>query len=179
MDIICAGQRRPSFVSGSMPTMSEPSFDRRKGSVTTLYEVHEIKPTAVEASEQPIKAFNRAVILWTVSVVIICYHQMAFASLIPVYFLDEPRNVNFDLEGGLGYTVHDVGAFMPINGVIALTIQAAIFPAFKGRVGVCESLVSLLILRPISYIVVPFLSCYPDLTSLLRSMLSSSSKTFS
>ncbi len=56
-----------------------------------------------------------------------CYHQMAFESLI----------------------------------AIALIIQAVIFTIFVGRVGVWKSLVSLLILCPIPYTVVPFLSLIP------------------
>lgn len=167
IDILSTGHRRPSFISGSMPTMNEPSFDLRKGSVTT---VHEIKPVVSRSdpvpdhddSNPPIKAFNRNVIMWTVALIIMCYHQMAFGSLLPIYLVDEPQKPgSIDLQGGLGYTVHDVGAFMSINGVIALVIQATIFPVFVGRVGVWKSLVSLLILCPIAYIVVPFLSLLP------------------
>jgi len=163
-EILSTGARRPSFISGSMPTMSEPSFDLRKGSVTTL---HEVKPTVSRIelvpdphdSEQPVKAFNRAVILWSIALVIMCYHQMAFSSLLPIFLLDEPRTSSaIDLKGGLGYTVHDVGAFMSTNGLIALTIQLTIFPVFVGRVGVWKSLVTLLPLCPIPYLAVPFLT---------------------
>jgi MFS family permease len=166
-EILSTGHRRPSFISGSMPTMNEPSFNLRKGSVTTL---HEIRPVISrsepvpdhDASEPPIKAFNRSVITWTVALVIMCYHQMAFGSLLPIYLLDEPhKSRSLDLRGGLGYTVHDVGAFMSVNGIIALVIQATIFPVFVGRVGVWKSLVSLLILCPITYIIVPFLGFLP------------------
>ena len=140
MDSISTGPRRLSFISGSMPTMSEPSFDIRRGSVTTLHEIHEIKPTVsqsvdtidTDTSSQPIKAFNHAVILWIIAIVIMCYHQMASISLLPIYFLDSPeRASSLDLKGGLGYTVHDVGTFMSVNGVIALIIQVAIFPHLR------------------------------------------------
>jgi hypothetical protein len=167
IDILSTGHRRPSFISGSMPTMSEPSFNLRKGSVTTLYEIKPVVPTNEPVSDHndsdpPIKAFNRNVIMWTLALVIMCYHQMAFASLLPIYLLDNPQKPgSIDLRGGLGYTVHDVGAFMSINGVIALVIQATIFPVFVGRVGIWKSLVSLLILCPVSYVIVPFLSLLP------------------
>lgn len=163
LEVISTGTRRPSFISGSMPTMIEPSFDLRKGSITTLHDVQTIKPKIVDTEPiQPIKAFNRQVILWTIALVVMCYHQMAFGSLLPIYFLDEPNTgSSLDLKGGLGYTVHDVGAYMSVNGVIALFIQAAIFPVFVGRVGVWKSLVSLLILCPITYVIVPFLSLLP------------------
>jgi hypothetical protein len=166
MEVISPGERRPSFISGSMPTMTEPSFNLRRGSVTTLYSVRSIVPDAPELSaveegdDVPVKAFNRAVLLWILAVVIMCYHQMAFASLLPIYFLDTPTlsSTSLDLKGGLGYTVHDVGAFMSINGILALMIQGTIFPVFVGKIGVWKSLVSLLILCPVTYIVVPFLS---------------------
>lgn len=164
MEVI--GERRPSFISGSMPTMTEPSFNLRRGSITTLYSVRSIVPNAPEVSvvdedeDIPVKAFNRAVLLWILAVVIMCYHQMAFASLLPIYFLDTPTisSTSLDLKGGLGYTVHDVGAFMSINGILALIIQGTIFPVFVGKIGVWKSLVSLLILCPTTYVVVPFLS---------------------
>ena len=167
-DILSTGHRRPSFISGSTPTMSEPSFNLRKGSVTTLYEITPVVSTSEpvsdhDISDPPIKAFNRSVIMRIVAIVIMCYHQMAFASLLPIYLLDDPQKPScIDLRGGLGYTVHDVGTFMSVNGVIALIIQATIFPVFVGRVGVWKSLVSLLILCPITYIIVPFLSLLPN-----------------
>lgn len=144
--------------------MSEPSFNLRRGSVTTLYEITPVVSTSEPVSDHdisnpPIKAFNRSAIMWIVAIIIMCYHQMAFASLLPIYLLDDPRKPSFiDLRGGLGYTVHDVGTYMSVSGVIALVIQATIFPVFVGRVGVWKSLVSLLILCPITYIIVPLLS---------------------
>lgn len=170
LDVISTGTRRPSFISGSMPTMSEPSFDLRRGSVTTLHKIHEIKPAVSETehttdlshSEQPVKAFNRSVVLWIIAIVILCYHQMGFGSLIPTYFLDVPGKAgSIDLKGGLNYTVHDVGTFMSVNGLIALVIQISIFPVFVGRVGVWKSLVLLLNICPLTYILVPFLSLLP------------------
>jgi hypothetical protein len=161
---LSTGKRRPSFICGSMPTMSEPSFDLRKGSVTCLYDITPTVSrienfTAHDDHDEHIKVFNRTVVLWIIAIVIMCYHQMAFASLLPIYLLDEPEKIcSLDLNGGLGYTVHDVGDFMSINGIIALVIQGTIFPIFVGRVGVWKSVVSLIILCPVAYAVVPFLS---------------------
>ena len=169
MEDISIGDRRPSFISGSMPTMTEPSFSLRRGSVTTLYSVHSAKPrtsevfydTEDEITPIPTKTFNRAVLLWILAVVIMCYHQMSFSSLLPIYLLDTPAPHpigSMDFRGGLGYTVHDVGAFMSINGILALVIQGTIFPIFVGRIGVWKSLFTLIILCPITYVLVPFIS---------------------
>jgi MFS family permease len=171
MEDISVGERRPSFISGSMPTMTEPSFSLRRGSVTTLYSVHSLTPRTSEVfydtedeitpTPTPTKTFNRAVLLWILAVVIMCYHQMAFSSLLPIYLLDTPtphHTESIDFKGGLGYTVHDVGAYMSINGVGALIIQGTIFPVFVGKVGVWRSLFTLIILCPTTYILVPFIS---------------------
>lgn len=164
---LSTGKRRPSFICGSMPTMCEPSFDLRKGSVTCFYDITPTVSrienfTAHDDGDEHINAFNRTVVLWIIAIMIMCYHQMASASLLPIYLLDEPKKLcSLDLSGGLGYTVHDVGGFMSINGIIALVIQCAIFPMFVGRVGVWKSVVSLIILCPVAYIVVPFLSLLP------------------
>src|SRR5271168_3852716 len=107
-DILSTGHRRPSFISGSMPTMSEPSFDLRRGSVTTLHDVKPVASTIEHVPDEdpamPIKAFNRDVIIWIIALIIMCYHQMAYASLLPIYLVDEPEKPSsIDLKGGLGY----------------------------------------------------------------------------
>ena len=170
-EILSTGRRKPSFISGSMPAMCEPSFDLRKGSITTM---HDIKPVVQQvetfppeaesgSSDPPIKAFNHKVLLWIIALITFCYHQMAFSALLPIYFLDTSRTPDYsiDLRGGLGYTVHDVGTFMSVNGVIALVIQGTIFPVFVAKVGVWRSITSMLFIAPITYIVFPFLSLIP------------------
>jgi len=99
----------------------------------------------------------------TIALVLAAYHQMAFGSTLPVHLLDKPSTSprRLDLRGGLGYTVHDVGTYMAVNGVIALCIQGFIFPPFVERVGVWHSFVSMIVLYPISYVVMPFLSVLP------------------
>jgi MFS family permease len=174
--------RRPSFISSSNPTILEPSFDLRRSSIGTIHSititslreqrrsisrlppVSSSPPTEEEEGEE--KAFNYSVIMLTIALILMCYHQMGFASLLPIYLLDDPHynseTTKLDLYGGLGYTVHDVGIYMSVNGAVALLIQALIFPFFVERVGVWRSFVYFTIFYPITYILMPFLTLLPS-----------------
>ena len=56
------------------------------------------------------KIFTKPVIMWIGAISLLCYHQMSFVSVFPIFILDQPRRASgLDLIGGLGYTVHDVG----------------------------------------------------------------------
>lgn len=159
--------RRPSFIAGSIPTASEPCFDIRRPSLGAMFDNKphstEVETPAEPEDSTPSKAFSRDVILWIIATVIMCYHQMAFVSLLPIYLLDgQHKGTWFDIHGGLGYTVHDVGTFMSVNGVIAMVIQTMIFPVFMSVVGVWRSLAPLIILCPLVYTCVPFVSLFPE-----------------
>lgn len=168
VDFISTGRRRPSFVAGAMPTTTEPTFDLRKSSIATIRptkssvsQIERISEHHDEAEHAP-KAFTHEVIMWTVALVLMCYHSMAFMSILPIYLLDEPeKSSGLDLKGGLGYTVHDSGVFLSVNGLSALFIQALIFPVFVGTFGVWKSVISLTILCPLVYVIMPFLSLLP------------------
>lgn len=175
---------RPSFVEEGLPGGIGQVFDLRKSSFGTMHSIRlppqEVKALRQEASNRrPVmsrqgtsraqtpafegKAFNFAVIMLTISLVIVSYHGMAFLTILPTYILDEPRTApgHLDLIGGLGYTVHDVGIFLAVNGVVSLFIQAVIFPIFVDKVGVWKSVVWTVVLFPIPYIMMPFISALP------------------
>ncbi|KAK7994573.1 hypothetical protein PG991_016161 [Apiospora marii] len=112
-------------------------------------------------------AFNFTVIMLTVALILVSYHQMAFVTLLPTHLLDDPRpgyagGGRLDLRGGLGYTVHDVGVYLSVNGVLGLLIQGLVFPPFVDKVGVWRSFVSMVVLYPLAYIVMPFVSVFPS-----------------
>jgi MFS family permease len=92
---------------------------------------------------------------------IFAFHQMAYISILPVYIMDKPRAPGLDFQGGLGMDLPDVGAFLAINGFITLFVQGFIFPIFVEHVGVWNSFVWMIILYPITYIMVPFVSGLP------------------
>lgn len=76
------------------------------------------------------------------------------------------RLQHLDLKGGLGMTVHDVGVFLAINGAVGLFLQAIIFPIFIEKLGIWKSFIWMVILFPIPYLMLPFISAAPtNLTS--------------
>ncbi|KAI1319333.1 major facilitator superfamily domain-containing protein [Xylariaceae sp. FL0255] len=108
--------------------------------------------------------YNKSVIMVTIAIVIVAWHQMAGCTLLPTQMLDLPRapRGHLDLKGGLGFTIHDVGVFLAVNGFIGLFIQALIFPIFVNKVGVWHSLIWMTILYPTCYIILPFISALPE-----------------
>ncbi|KAI7915727.1 hypothetical protein M0657_008908 [Pyricularia oryzae] len=160
----------PYLVESSLPLpVDERIVDLRRSSFGT---VHSIRPVVAptEATTTPAsvssdpgekeKTFNPTVIMLVILVTIFSYHQMAAGSLFPTYLLDLPKQPRgtLDLMGGLGYDVHDVGTFLSINGIVALFVQAVIFPIYVESAGIWFSLVSVVLLYPFSYVFIPFLS---------------------
>ncbi|RMZ83845.1 hypothetical protein DV737_g1476, partial [Chaetothyriales sp. CBS 132003] len=102
--------------------------------------------------------YSWEMILLIVQLILMSYHSMVYASLLPTFLVDEPLSKGLDLYGGLGYTVRDVGGYLAIQAVIAMFVQVLIFPLFVEKVGIWKSFFWLTILCPIAYVVVPFLT---------------------
>ena len=169
--------RRPSFAS--MPPMTAGTMvDVRRLSVSTT--AGSIKPNvttengeaaehaAVEGqAETPKLGYSRAMILLIAQLFLMSYQSMGFASLTPVFMLDKPKSSgstsgsSLDLQGGLAYTLQDVGTFMAVNGAIQLVFQAAILPGFMNKVGIWRSVKLMTCVCPFVYAAVPFLTAIP------------------
>ncbi|GAP82852.1 putative major facilitator superfamily transporter [Rosellinia necatrix] len=167
---ISAVSERPAILEEGLPMAVEQSFDLRRTSFGTVHSIQ----FAPEARVNPVSSqnkmeeytgptFNFTIIMLTVALVLVSYHQMAFATLLPTHLLDRPAapRGQLDLIGGLGYTVHDVGIYLSVNGVLGLIIQGVIFPIFVDRVGVWHSFIWMIVLYPSSYMVLPFLGALP------------------
>ncbi|KAI1416915.1 MFS general substrate transporter [Hypoxylon sp. FL1857] len=155
---------RPVFIEESLPVPVEQNFDLRRSSFGTVCSI-KLPPAPPKQNESfNGKAFNFTIIMITVALVLVSYHQMAFNTLLPTHLLDKPATApgQIDLIGGLGYTVHDVGVYLSINGILGLFIQGVIFPIFVDRVGVWRSFVVNVILYPLAYVIMPFLSAMPS-----------------
>lgn len=120
------------------------------------------RPPSVSSGdfEKP-KVFTHKVIMIVVALGIFTYHSMSFDHLLPIFFQDDhiqPRKSSpFAIPGGLGISTQSVGLIMSVNGVIALFIQAIIFPLFTSYLGVWKTFVIVTILHPLAYFLVPFL----------------------
>lgn len=101
---------------------------------------------------------------------IFTYHSMSYDHLLPIFLQDErggdlPSTMAsspFHVPGGLGLSTPSVGIIMSINGLIALFIQAVVFPVFASWLGVWKLFVLVTILHPIEYIIVPYLAFLPQ-----------------
>jgi MFS family permease len=103
------------------------------------------------------------------------YHAMCYDHLLPIFFEDEKR-VNsplhassnfptnfFYFPGGLGLSVQAVGGFvMAINGVIALFMQAVVFPIAAKRIGIYRLFIIVTVLHPLACFIMPFLIWVPE-----------------
>lgn len=158
-------RQRASFLEEGMPSFVDQRFDIRRESFGTMHSIriqpHRVLPTRNQPPAPPRKTFNKTVVMIILSMALFAFHQMAYISILPVYIMDKPRHHGLDFQGGLGMTLHDVGAFLAINGFITLFVQGFIFPIFVEHVGVWKSYVWMILLYPITYFMVPFVSALP------------------
>ena len=120
--------------------------------------------------KEPPKYMTSRVIQIVIALGIFTYHSMTFDHLMPIFFQDT-RGVDhpstsasspFDIPGGLGLSTPAVGIIMSFNGLIALFIQAIVFPVFAAWLGVWKVFILVTILHPIEYVMLPYLALLPD-----------------
>ena len=113
------------------------------------------------------KVFTRKVVMIVVALGFYTYHSMTYDHLLPIFLQDEapPSSHHphspFDIPGGLGLSIQTVGLIMSVNGLIALFIQAIIFPLFASWLGIFPTFVTVTIIAPIAYFIVPYLAFLP------------------
>lgn len=142
-----------------------------------------VEPSWLQAAErkkkaaEPCSIFSRRIMALIVALSIFTYHSMTYDHLLPIFFEDE-RAASHSLStlaaapashfgplyapGGLGLSLRAVGMIMAVNGVIALFVQAVIFPIAAERIGVYRLFIIVTVLHPIAYVMVPTLLLVPD-----------------
>ncbi len=115
------------------------------------------------------KVFTKKVVMIVIALGIFTYHSMTYDHLLPIFLQDERSGdistlaaSALDIPGGLGMSTQAVGIIMCVNGLIALFIQAVIFPLFATWLGLWKVFVMVTLLHPIEYFVVPFLALLPE-----------------
>jgi hypothetical protein len=112
--------------------------------------------------------FTKRVIMLIMALGIFTYHSMSYDHLLPIFFQDDRvgRNVLSNklssMAGGLGMSIQDVGVVMSVNGIIALGVQAIIFPLMAAWLGVWRLFIVTTVLHPLAYFVVPYLVLLPE-----------------
>lgn len=119
------------------------------------------------------KTFTKRVILLTVALGIFTYHSMTYDHLLPIFFQDErvpPDGTHMldnsftpgSLAGGLGLSTKDVGVIMTVQGLIALFIQAVVFPLMASYLGIWRTFIVVTVAHPVAYFIVPWLVYLPQ-----------------
>lgn len=114
------------------------------------------------------KVITKSVVMFVAALGIFTYHSMTYDHLLPI-FLQDKRAEDISaygasptsFAGGLGLSIQDVGIIMSINGLIALFVQAVIFPCMASWIGVWKLLVLVTIGHPVAYFIVPYLALLP------------------
>lgn len=129
------------------------------------------RPASTHSADEN-KVFTKQIIMLTVALGIFTYHSMTYDHLLPIYFQDERASAFRDImrvaekhapfAGGLGLSVKDVGVIMSFNGIIALVVQALVFPLICSWLGVWRTFVVVSIGMPSAYFIVPFLAFLPE-----------------
>ena len=133
------------------------------------------KPSSI-SDGAPQKWLTKRVVLLTIALGIFTYHSMTYDHLLPIFCQDDrvaagdemmsilaasTANRGGSLAGGLGFSIKDVGVIMMVNGIIAMFVQAVVFPIMTSFLGVWKSFLLVMILHPIAYFIVPFLTLLP------------------
>ncbi|KAM0280921.1 hypothetical protein ACHAQH_003810 [Verticillium albo-atrum] len=128
-----------------------------------------------EKKEPSYDIFTKRIMTLVVALCIFTYHSMTYDHLMPIFFEDDRANSSMSLfsaaassvagspgAGGLGMTTRAVGMIMGVNGVIALFVQAVVFPLAAQRFGIYKLFIAVTVLHPIAYVLVPNLLLVPE-----------------
>lgn len=171
----------PYFGEEGLPTATDQRFDLRHNSFGTMHsisvrpDIYDLQNSQQQQQQQSSprqthqKAFNFAVVMLIISLVLAASHQMAFGAIFPIYLLDPPSynasgiaafssGPRLDLTGGMGFSLHDVGGYLAASGFIALFSQGVLFPIIVEKAGVWLSFLVPVLIYPLCYIIIPFLS---------------------
>ncbi|KAK2759329.1 hypothetical protein FQN54_002807 [Arachnomyces sp. PD_36] len=123
------------------------------------------RPPSFSSVSESKKVFTKRVTMLIIALGIFTYHSMTYDHLLPIFLQDKAvKNIGdspFDIPGGLGLETQTVGLIMSVNGIIALVIQAVVFPIFASWLGIWKLFVMVTVLHPIAYFIVPFLAFLP------------------
>lgn len=178
-----------TYISAETPlietsdAMKRPAVDVRSGVYGTFNPNDSEATLAAAAPERMAKTVtshsiftNKAIMSLIVALSLFTYHSMTYDHLLPIFFEDSrvPLNAKSTMSvlggpssflyapGGLGISVRSVGVIMAVNGVIALFVQAVVFPIAAGKMGIHRLFLVVTVLHPIAYIIVPGLLYVPD-----------------
>lgn len=120
------------------------------------------------SSQTDTKVFTRRVVMLVIALGIFTYHSMTYDHLLPIFLQDDRTgqgNVIADafgpMAGGLGLSIQQVGIIVSISGLVALFIQAVVFPLVTATLGVWRVFMLVTALHPVALFIVPYLTLLP------------------
>ncbi|KAK4683154.1 hypothetical protein QC764_122660 [Podospora pseudoanserina] len=163
-----------TFLSENTPlietsdAIKRPAVDMRDENYGTMRDRDIKEPKDIE--KQHTNIFSKRIMAVVVSLSIFTYHSMTYDHLMPIFFEDDrvPIHALFGTvnplysPGGLGLSLQAVGMILAVQGIIALVVQAVIFPPLAERIGVHRLFIIVTVLHPIAYMIVPGLLYVPD-----------------
>jgi len=171
-----------TFLSENTPlietsdAMKRPAVDLRDenyGTIRTADSTSTAAPTKNVEKRSEINIFtNKRIMAVILALSIFTYHSMTYDHLLPIFFEDDRAPSHsagvldhlspFYSPGGLGFSLQSVGMIMAIQGVIALVMQALVFPIMAERIGVYRLFIFVTVFHPIAYIIMPSLLFIPE-----------------
>jgi len=171
-----------TYVSDETPLIATadaiktPAVDLRSEQYGTFEGSDDSTWRNVHQKTAPPKIFTKRVLALIVALGIFTYHSMTYDHLLPIFLEDERGDrmssisafsqASFGFNplsspGGLGLSVQKVGAIMSANGIIALFVQAVIFPFAAEQLGIHRLFIVVSVLHPVAYLVMPYLVYLP------------------
>ncbi|KAJ4385506.1 hypothetical protein N0V93_009934 [Gnomoniopsis smithogilvyi] len=153
--------------------IKRPAVDIRSATYGTFRDLNAQSSELHEESEKAVQCnifSNKRIMAIVVAMGIYTFHAMCYDHLMPIFFEDDRVLLSgstavpdiFYFPGGLGLSMNAVGVVMAINGVIALFIQAVIFPYAAAKVGVFRLFLIVTVLHPIACLLMPYLIWVPE-----------------
>ncbi|KAK1674725.1 major facilitator superfamily transporter [Colletotrichum godetiae] len=150
--------------------MKRPAVDLRDDNYGTVR--GRSAQTPAKKADQSYNIYTKPIMSLILALCIFTYHSMTYDHLLPIFFEDDRANAPitvltdasspFYTPGGLGLSLRAVGMIMAVNGVIALFVQAVIFPFAAEKFGVYRLFIIVTVLHPIAYVMVPSLLFLPE-----------------
>ncbi|KAK8119009.1 major facilitator superfamily transporter [Apiospora kogelbergensis] len=171
--------RNNTYVSEETPlfetsdSLKQPPFDIRSETYGTIRRsIEHQRETPCDKKTQKHRQpsiFTKPVMALICALSLFTYHSMTYDHLLPIYFEDDRapdmQTASFNplqFSGGLGLSMQSVGVILAFNGAMALFVQVVIFPIAASYIGIYKLFVTVTILHPIVYAVMPMLVHVPE-----------------
>ena len=169
-----------TFLSENTPlvetsdAMKRPAVDLRDDNYGTVRSRDSAGsfPPAKDMEKRPVcSVFSKRIMAVILALSIFTYHSMTFDHLLPIFFEDDRVTDHLSMAshmspfyspGGLGLSLQAVGIIMAVQGVIALVMQAIVFPIMAERIGVYRLFILVTVFHPITYLIMPWLLVVPE-----------------